>query len=51
MLFDKLTEELTELSEELFGTADIPHVPATVDAPRVPISPFPIPPLEDPRGV
>ena len=40
MLFDKLTEELTELSEELFGTAEIPHVPATVDASRVPDEPM-----------
>ena len=40
MLFDKLTEELTELSEELFGTAEIPHVPATVDASRVPDGPM-----------
>ena len=40
MLFDKLTEELTELSHELFGGAEIPHVPATVDAARVPDEPM-----------
>ena len=36
MLFDKLKEELAELSYELFGSSEIPHVEATVDAVRVP---------------
>jgi tetrapyrrole methylase family protein / MazG family protein len=40
MLFDKLTEELTELSCELFGSGEIPHVAATVDAERVPDEPI-----------
>ena len=35
MLFDKLTEEMGELSCELFGSKVIPHVAATVDAARV----------------
>lgn len=35
MLFDKLQEELAELAEELFGTQQIPHVPAGVDSERV----------------
>jgi uncharacterized protein YabN with tetrapyrrole methylase and pyrophosphatase domain len=47
MLFDKLTEELAELSEELFGTCDIPHVPATVDAVRVPDQPISDPAARD----
>jgi len=41
MLFDKLTEELSELSFELFGSGEIPHVTATVDAVRVPDEPIP----------
>ena len=41
MLFDKLTEELSELSCELFGSGEIPHVAATVDAVRVPDEPIP----------
>ncbi len=41
MLFDKLTEELSELSFELFGAGEIPHVTATVDAVRVPDEPIP----------
>ncbi len=40
MLFDKLTEELSELSFELFGSGEIPHVAATVDAVRVPDEPI-----------
>ena len=40
MLFDKLTEELGELSCELFGSETIPHVEATVDAERVPDEPI-----------
>lgn len=38
MLFDKLTEELAELSVELFGSAEIPQIAATVEADRVPDS-------------
>lgn len=40
MLFDKLNEELNELAEELFAAGQIPNVPATVDAPRVPDTPI-----------
>ena len=40
MLFDKLTEELQELSCELFGVAEIPHVEATVEAIRIPDQPI-----------
>lgn len=40
MLFDKLTEELQELSCELFGSGEIPHVEATVDAVRIPDQPI-----------
>jgi tetrapyrrole methylase family protein/MazG family protein len=40
MLFDKLKEELAELSQELFGSADIPDVAATVDAVKVPDQPI-----------
>jgi uncharacterized protein YabN with tetrapyrrole methylase and pyrophosphatase domain len=40
MLFDKLKEELAELSHELFGSAEIPDVAATVDAVRVPDQPI-----------
>ena len=40
MLFDKLTEEMQELASELFGSNDIPHVAATVDAVRVPDEPI-----------
>ena len=35
MLFDKLSEELSELSVELFGSEVIQHVEATVDSVRV----------------
>jgi len=35
MLFDKLKEETAELAVELFGTDQIPEVPATVNADRV----------------
>jgi MazG family protein len=41
MLFAKLQEELGELASELFGTEEVPVVPATVDAPRVPDEPLP----------
>jgi MazG family protein len=41
MLFAKLQEELGELARELFGTDEVPVVPATVDAPRVPDEPLP----------
>ncbi len=40
MLFDKLNEELQELAVELFGTATIPTVLATVDADRLPDEPM-----------
>jgi uncharacterized protein YabN with tetrapyrrole methylase and pyrophosphatase domain len=40
MLFDKLTEEMQELSCELFGSAEIPYVEATVNAVRVPDQPI-----------
>lgn len=40
MLFDKLKEELAELSHELFGSPEIPDVAATVDAVRVPDQPI-----------
>lgn len=36
MLFDKLTEEIRELGQELFGSDQIPHVPAGIDTPPVP---------------
>lgn len=36
MLFDKLREELAELSQELFGTDVPPAMPATIDAPVEP---------------
>ena len=36
MLFDKLNEELTELSEELCDAAEFPAVPAGIDGPFVP---------------
>ncbi len=47
MLFDKLTEELSELSFELFGSEDIPFVEATVDAARVPDEPWSDPVARD----
>ena len=40
MLFDKLNEELQELAVELFGTATIPTVSATVDADVIPDEPM-----------
>ncbi|MCA9012595.1 MAG: nucleoside triphosphate pyrophosphohydrolase [Planctomycetaceae bacterium] len=40
MLFDKLKEELSELAVELFGSATIPNVPATVDAEVIPDKPL-----------
>ncbi|RMG39616.1 MAG: nucleoside triphosphate pyrophosphohydrolase [Planctomycetota bacterium] len=36
MLFDKLREELDELATELFGSPEIPHVPASVDVEPTP---------------
>lgn len=47
MLFDKLQEELTELAEELFGSSQIPHVPAGVDSERVPDEPIQDPAAKD----
>ncbi len=41
MLFDKLNEELTELSVELFGEAAIPQISATVDSDVIPDQPLP----------
>lgn len=41
MLFDKLSEELAELAQELFAGGDIPHRPATVEGdvtPDVPVA-------------
>lgn len=43
MLFDKLQEELGELSFELFGSHTIPHVAASVDRPVIPDAPLPDP--------
>ena len=40
MLFDKLREELDELSAELFDDASIPVVPASVEGDRVPDTPI-----------
>lgn len=40
MLFDKLNEELTELSVELFGEAAIPQISATVDSDVIPDQPL-----------
>lgn len=40
MLFDKLQEELTELNEELFASADAPHVAAAVDTDVIPDTPI-----------
>jgi len=40
MLFDKLNEELQELAVELFGSASIPNVSATVDADVLPDEPM-----------
>lgn len=48
MLFDKLREELDELTRELFPDGRWPHVPATVDAPRQP-DPPPLPPEQQDR--
>ena len=36
MLFDKLREEIQELADELFDDGEIPVVPASVDAERIP---------------
>lgn len=47
MLFDKLTEELHELGEELFAGGPIPQVTATVEAVRVPDDPIIDPDLHD----
>ncbi len=46
MLFDKLNEELHELAVELFGSADIPTVLATVDSEVMPDEPL-LPDLKD----
>lgn len=46
MLFDKLNEELNELAVELFGSADIPTVLATVDSEVMPDQPL-LPDLKD----
>ncbi|MCA9038210.1 MAG: nucleoside triphosphate pyrophosphohydrolase [Planctomycetaceae bacterium] len=40
MLFDKLTEELNELSVELFGSESVPHIAASVDSAVVPDVPI-----------
>ena len=40
MLFDKLREELAELSEELFGEISVPEVAAEVDAAVLPDEPL-----------
>ena len=40
MLFDKLREELAELSEELFGEISVPEVAAEVDADVLPDEPL-----------
>lgn len=47
MLFDKLQEELAELAQELFGSNQIPHVPAGVDSDRVPDEPILDPAAKD----
>lgn len=47
MLFDKLQEELAELAHELFGSSQIPHVPAGVDSDRVPDEPIQDPAAKD----
>ena len=47
MLFDKLTEELAELSGELFGTPAPDAVPAGVAGPPVPDVPIPDPARRD----
>lgn len=39
MLFDKLSEELQELADELFEDGQIPNVPASIDPPRIPDEP------------
>ncbi len=39
MLFDKLSEELQELADELFEDGQVPHVPASIDPPRIPDEP------------
>lgn len=41
MLFDKLREELSELSEELFPQGTVPEVPAGVDGPVIADEPIP----------
>ncbi|MFO0979888.1 MAG: nucleoside triphosphate pyrophosphohydrolase [Planctomycetaceae bacterium] len=47
MLFDKLQEELAELAQELFGSSQIPHVPAGVDSDRIPDEPIQDPAAKD----
>lgn len=39
MLFDKLSEELQEVADELFEGGQVPHVPASIDPPRIPDEP------------
>lgn len=46
MLFDKLTEELSELGEELFG-GPIPVVPAAVEGPHIDDEPLADPAIRD----
>ena len=47
MLFDKLNEELAELAVELFGSATVPTVLATVDSEVIPDAPWSDPALKD----
>ncbi len=47
MLFDKLSEELRELSFELFGDEQIPNVPADVVSTRIPDEPLTDPAQKD----
>ena len=47
MLFDKLAEELAELSRELFGVPEPDAVPAGVDSPPVPDEPIADPARRD----
>ena len=47
MLFDKLNEELAELAVELFGSATVPTVLATVDSAVIPDAPWSDPVLKD----
>ncbi len=47
MLFDKLNEELAELAVELFGSATVPTVLATVDSAVIPDAPWSDPVLKE----